>query len=247
MEFRIEKTVAGLVIMAAALSAAEPLRFQVRHDHWRKYCSGTLLVDAEGISYAQTSGKKPKHQWKLNYGDIQQLEVSAARLRVLTYKDSSLMKLGTDIGFQLDLTEGDFSPAYAMWKNRLDERLVSVLADTDVRADWEIPVKLLGLIQGSHGVLKVAPDRIVYETSKKGASRTWRYTDIENVSTNSPFQLTLTTYERARGHYGSLKGFNFQLKERLTEARYTDLWRRCSQKQGLPVLSSLSGSAAAKK
>ncbi len=235
MAFRIEKTVAGIVILAAALHGAEPLRFQVRHEHWRKYCSGTLLVDGAGVSYTQTSGKKPKHHWTLPYGEIQQLEVSSDELRVLTYKDSA-WKMGTDISYLFELPEGSFAEAYAMWKSQLDERLVAVLADKDVHPDWEIPVKRLGRMQGSHGVLKVAPDRIIYESAQEDESRTWRYIDIENVSSSQPFELTLTTHERARAHYGSLKDFHFQLKEKLSEARYTDLWRRLSRKQELPVL-----------
>ena len=52
-------------------------------------------------------------------------------------------------------------------------------------------------------------------SEKNGASRTWRYQDIENISSSGPFQLTITTFERAKTHYGDLKGFNFELKRPL--------------------------------
>jgi len=84
----------------------------------------------------------------------------------------------------------------------------------------------------------VGSTAIVYKSEKNGESRTWRYEDIENISSSGPFQLTLTTFERAKSHYGSLKGFNFELKRRLDEARYNDLWLRLNQSKGLGVLES---------
>lgn len=99
-------------------------------------------------------------------------------------------------------------------------------------------MKRLGRIRGSEGALLVGADRIVYRTSRQGDSRTWRYSDIENISTSGPFQLTITTFERDKFHYGNYKGFNFQLKEALDEARYDELWRRLNQSKGLKLIGS---------
>ncbi len=66
----------------------------------------------------------------------------------------------------------------------------------------------------------------MYSTERKGASRTWRYSDIDNIATSGPFELTLTTFERALGHYGSRKDFSSQLTKPLDERKYTELWRR---------------------
>jgi hypothetical protein len=112
------------------------------------------------------------------------------------------------------------------------------LPDSGVAALWELPVKLLAAFQGSEGVLQVGADRVVYKTARKHQSRTWRFEDIENVSTSGPFQLTLTTHERAKSQYGSLKGFNFQLKQRLDEKRFNILWRRLNRVKGLEFLAS---------
>jgi len=87
-------------------------------------------------------------------------------------------------------------------------------------------------------VLQVGSEAIVYKSEKEGESRTWRYEDIENVSSSGPFQLTVTTFERAKSHYGDRKGFNFQLKQRLDEDRYNDLWLRLNQSKGLKILTS---------
>ena len=120
----------------------------------------------------------------------------------------------------------DFSSAYPLLKDRLDQRFVSALADADVRPLWEVPVKRLGTIRGSEGLLVVGDERIVYKTDQKADSRTWRYRDIDNISTSGPFSMTVTTFERAKAHYGNRKDFNFQLKSPLDEAKYNDLWRR---------------------
>jgi hypothetical protein len=91
---------------------------------------------------------------------------------------------------------------------------------------------------GDEGVILVGPDEIVYKSAKPGESRTWRYQDIENISSSGPFQLTITTFERAKTHYGNLKGFNFDLKRQLEEARYNELWLRLNQSKGLRILNS---------
>ena len=86
-------------------------------------------------------------------------------------------------------------------------------------------MKLLGTVTGSEGILTVGRDRIVYGTARKGASRTWRYGDIDNIGTSGPFELTLTTFEHALEHYGNRKDLNSQLKEPLDERKYNELWR----------------------
>jgi len=87
-------------------------------------------------------------------------------------------------------------------------------------------------------VLQVGTSQIVYKSAKKGETRTWRYEDIDNISSSGPFSLTITTFERAKLDYGSRRQFNFQLKQRLEEARYNDLWGRSNQSKGPQILSS---------
>ncbi len=263
MEFRSQKTVGSIIGLALLLAPAALSQQQFRYEVWHGHTSlprpvwhgrlvprfqkkfgnrGTLIVTAQGISFEESyAGKKPKHPhaWTWSYQDIQQLEIAPKMLRVLTYQDNK-WKLGADREYRFDLlpSDGSFSDAYGLLKNQLDQRFVAALADEDINPLWEIPVKLQGRIQGSEGILHVGPDRIVYTTDKKDTSRTWRYQDIENISSSGPFDLTLTTYERAVTHYGNLKGFNFQLKERLDEKRYNALWRRLNQAKGLEVLSA---------
>lgn len=240
MALRSQKTVGVLVawmLAGAAWGAAPELRYKVRHDHLWKGGSGLLVVTPKGIVFEEP-GKRP-HAWHWEWHDIQQLTVAPRHLTVLTYQDNR-WRLGADREYRFVLVSGDddFSTVYRMLKERLDQRLVAALPDRSDDALWRIPAKHLLRFGGCHGTLTAAPEGLVFEADRKGESRTWRWQDIDNVSRTGPFQLTITTYERARSHYGSRKGFNFQLKEALSEARYNDLWRRVHAADDLPILQT---------
>ncbi len=245
MAFRGQKATPAAILAALAAASAlwggQELRYNVAHRHrtWRNG-EGALIISSQGISYQESSKKRGKpgrlHHGHWDYQDIQQLLVSPQKLILVTYQDRKWL-LGMDKQWEFRLGSGEtFQAAYELLKNRLDQRLVAALAEEDFKPLWEIPVKLLGRIRGSEGVLQIGPDRVVYRTSARNQSRTWRLEDIDNVSSSGPFELTLTTYERAKFHYGSLKGFNFQLKRALNEGQYDQLWRRVNQVKGLTLL-----------
>ena len=208
---------------------------------------GVLTINEKGVGYQQVLPKGKKDRKKaphldsirLDYQDIQELWVSPDKLVLVTYKDRKAL-LGLDKEFEFLLPTGkSFEAAYAMLKDKLDRRFVAAVADSVPGPMWEIPVKLLGVIQGSEGVLQVGGERIVYKTDSPRQSRTWRYQDIENVSTSNRYQLTLTTHERARMHYGSMKAFNFQLKQPLDDKRFEAVWKQLNQYKGLEFLTSI--------
>ncbi len=248
MEFRIEKATGFAVLTAVSLALALPaqdgLRYQVRHAHWWKDGIGLLVMDETGISY-QEAGKKNKkpeqlHHGRWSYDQIQQLLISPDKLTLVTYEDRALL-LGADRRYEFTLAESrSFQEAYDFLKNRLDRRLVAALADpAPGEWWWELPVKLLGTLQGTQGVLRAGPDRLVFQADRPGRSRTWRYQDLDNASMTDPYELTLTTYERARRQYGSRKSFRFQLKRPLEEERFDALWRRLNREKGLKFLISI--------
>ena len=251
MEFRIEKRTGAFLItlvLLAPAAFAQDLRYDVWHGHSRpphiKKAGnmGTLTITDTGVSFEETykNANKPKHPhaWRWDYQDIQQLKIAPKSLTVLTYKDNK-WKFGADREYEFDLA-GDktFEDAYQLLRGRLDQRLVVAIPDLYLNTLWEIPVKHLLRFGGDEGVLQVGPDAIVYKSADKAESRTWRYEDIENFSSAGPFQLSITTFERARSHYGNLKGFNFQLKQKLSEARYNDLWFQLNRTKGLNILNS---------
>jgi len=261
MEFRTEKRI-GAILIGLALLAPAAFAQKLQYQVWRGTSRvvnlpprfkkvgnmGTLTVSDTGIAFEETGkgGKKPKHpkEWRWAYQDIQQLKISPKSLTVLSYKDNA-WKFGADRQYDFDLvSEGSFTGAYELLKNRLDQRLLAEIPDKVAQPLWALPVKHLLRFGGDEGVLQVGSAAIVYKSQKEEESRTWRYEDIENISSSGPFQLTVTTFERAKTHYGNLKGFNFELKQRLEESRYNELWLRLNQSNGLRILNSYRGPGA---
>ena len=249
MAFRTEtRTGAGAIacgILLAAL-AVTPAAFaqqgvwRVRHLHLRNGAMGTLRVTPDSIAFEERDKKNRvtahSRQWK--YEDIRQLTLSTKTLRIQTYEDrrvglSASCALGCDREFVFDsLPAGLVTQLYAAWRDRLDARFVAALADEQIHADWQVPVKLVRGRNGSQGVLRFGADRIVYATAQGEESRTWRITsglnhDIESVSSSGPFDLTISAHEGE---------FRFELKETLGETRYNRLWRQISQANGLQTL-----------
>ena len=251
MEFRIEKGIGAFVIGLALLAPpgfAQDLRYDVWHGHSRPPHvnragnMGTLSIADAGVSFEETykNGKSPRHPhvWRWDYQDIRQLKIESNSLTVLTYK-SNKWKLGAGREYKFDLA-GDktFEEAYRMLKGRMDQRLVAAIPDHPSSILWEIPVKHLQRIGGDEGVIEVGPDEVVYRSAARNESRSWRYDDIENISSSGPFELTIATFERAKAHYGTRNSFTCDLKRRLDEAKYEELWLRLNQSKGLKILDS---------
>jgi hypothetical protein len=237
MAFRIETRI-GLILFLAA-QAAGAQSFPVRHAHWHGGGMGDLAVSNDGISFAEAKKKGHSRIWK--YEEIQQIELSAAALRILTYEDQK-WKLGRDREYVFDqLPEGFAQTVYAQWRERLDQRFIAGLPDESVAPAWEIPAKLLGRFEGSQGVLRIGADRIVYEAKQTEQSRTWRFADIENIASAGPFDFSIVTREHHGDWNAGAREFRFQLKRPLAEERYNELWRRLnSPRQSALLQNSLN-------
>ena len=235
MELRDKKTVSSAVVALLWLAPAlfgQTYSYQVRHEHLYKGCVGTLEVDTQGVRYTQTGKAKHPHQWEWQWQDIQKFTLAPDTIEITSYKDDVWL-LGADRGFEFRALAGHpFTEVYAFLRDRLDQRLVAELALPADRPLWQIPVKRLGRIEGSEGVLSVSLDAMTYASTKTSQSMTWRYKDIENIRTSDIFHLTLTSL------YGSVE---FQLKEALGEDRYDELWRRINREKGLKFLAEAAG------
>jgi len=203
----IRQTAIGLVLAAAACAQ----QFPVRHEHIRKYCTGTLTVDAKGITFE--SVKHDTLTWA--YPDIQQLTLRAKSIHILSYKDSSL-KLGRDLRYNFTGTIPS-AELYARWSQVLDQRFVAELPEIGDRPGLRFPAKLLDLTKGTESTLIFAADLVGF------GAHTWRYADIQSISSSGPFQLTLTTLQ---------KQLRFQLKQPISESTYNQLWLDIEKKNG---------------
>ena len=206
---------ASCLILAAALASAT--QFTVRHKHLNGGCAGAMTVDENGVRF---TGAK-KHAWSWKYEDIQELRLSPERIYILTYKDRKL-RLGEDRAYNFT-GKVPAEELYALLRERMDQRFVAAVGQAIGLPTWSVPAKHLRPIVGSEGTLEFGADAIVYSTSARDESRTWRYSDIESIGSSGPFQLTITTLE---------KPFNFQLKQPITEARYNQLWLQIEKKNG---------------
>jgi len=204
------KAAAVGLILTFSITAAQ---FPVRHEHLRKGCHGLMTVDDAGIRFTGESG----HQWMWRYDDIQRLTLLPDGLRILTYQDRKL-RLGADV----ELRFSGKLPAeelYRHWSAKLDQRLI---AEQSFGLEGEtLAAKRWGAIQGHEGTLIFGQDAIAWAAPKENRRR--RYLDIINISSSSPFQLTLTTFE---------KQFDFQLKQPLSEDRYNRIWLDLERKNG---------------
>jgi hypothetical protein len=228
MALRIEKRITAALIVTAALAAAQPFTYVVRHQHLHGGETGTLRVGLDSIAFEE-QGKHAAHSHEWKYSDIQQLSLSATELHILTYEDRK-WQFGRDRDYVFDqLPEGLSKQLYPLFARNLDQRFVAELSDAGASPIWEMPVKLRHGLGGSQGTLLIGQDRIVYRTDAPGESRTWRYADIDSVSTGGLFDLSLTTLERTGWRHAGPTEFRFELKQALHEDRYNDLWRRINR------------------
>jgi hypothetical protein len=231
MAFRSQALCLMLVMAGAAQGQ---YRYEVRQQRApQRDRVGTLVVDEKGVSFEETHRKKKPFVVRLVYGEIEQLTVSKDSLVMVSYADSK-WKLGADRTYRF---EGrGFEGVYDYLKSRLDQRLVGAIA-TEKAGEWRIAAKHLRGAFGSQGMLEFGPDWIAFSTKDKERSRTWRYSDIENISSSGPYEFTITTFERSRVHYNGYRDFSFQLKERLDEAKVQQLWLRLNEGKQLNVLN----------
>jgi hypothetical protein len=201
MAFRIEAAALAFLIAVPALAQEYAVR------------GGLLRVSADSIAFEE---KDRWREWKLD--EIRQLTLGSTFVRVQTYEGRNREYVFAPVPTALA------EKWYPVFSAQRDQRFVAALADEQVRAIWQIPVKLRNKVQG---VLLVGADRVVFRATPEGESRTWRIGDIESVASAGPFDLTVTTRE---------KEFRFDLKQALPEARYQELWRQIHRAQGLQIL-----------
>jgi hypothetical protein len=210
----------------------QSITLAVRHDHFWGSCNGTFVMDGRGVRYI-TEHEKDARTW--NYEDIREFQVGAdRRIRLLTYEDRSIWRFGADRVFEFawadDAVAGE--QVYQFLASRTARPIAAALAPTEVgTVSFDLPAKHLGVLKGDQGRLLFAADVVVFRTENAGSNRTWRYTDLESISSAGPYDLTLTTYEQKRFHYASRRVYNFQLKQPLSRDAYNSLWRFVNQRE----------------
>ena len=212
----------GGLILAWTLAAAAA-QFPMRHRHLRGGCEGTLDVTETGVGFKGPKG----HAWQWKLDQIRQLELAPDRIVVVSYENGRLP--GTLRSFEF-MGAVPAAGLYALLQDRMDQRLVAGFAPPEGAA-WSLPVKHVGR-PGSLGTLELTAETMAYRGAAKDESRTWRYTDIAAIGSSGPFQLTITTFERAPAQYGGRRDFNFELQQPISEDGYNKLWLLIEMKNG---------------
>lgn len=220
MELRSQKTNLCLIVLSLLTPlAAQNFEFAARLRALPRGHSGTLKLTPQGVSF-----DNPKLE--IAWLDIQEFELTDdARIRVTTYQDRRLL-LGKDRAYLFALTaRPDPLPIYQAVIGHLGPRLIARLADSKGTPEWSLPAKHVKAIRGSEGVLHIFEAKVVYQSPRPAQSRTWRWSDITNVSSSGPYQFSLGAEE-------------FQLKAPLDAARYEALWLRLNRPKGLELIST---------
>jgi hypothetical protein len=211
----------GMLLVGCALQAQE-MRFPVRHSRLLWDRTGELIIGESSIEY-RTEEKGDARTWK--YEDIQQLALlSPKELTVLTYEDSK-WKLGKDLFYRFIITKGEITAAlWTQLQAKLKRPVVSALIPPDITPKFAIPVKHLRGFSGAQGVLEICDEYIIYKTAVPKDSRIWRYRDISSVGTTGPYQMRITSMDRAENESDGERNFVFSLKERLVSEAYDFIW-----------------------
>ena len=211
----------ALLLVSSALQAQE-VRFPVRHERLLRDRTGELIFSETGIEY-QTKDKGDSRTWK--YEDIQQLGLLGPKeLTVITYEDSK-WKFGKDLFYRFTIITGEITPAlWTQLQEKLKRPVVSALIPPDVASKFTIPAKHLRGFSGTQGTLEISDEYIIYKTDVARDSRIWRYRDISSVGTTGPYQMRLTSMDRAENESGGERNFVFSLKERLAPEVYDFIW-----------------------
>jgi hypothetical protein len=221
----------GFLFVCSTLRAEE-VRFPVQHQRLLKNHAGELIFGETGIEY-RTKAKGDARTWK--YEDVQQLGLlSPKEITIITYEDSK-WKLGKDLFYRFIVTTGEITPAlWSQLQAKLKRPAVSALIPPDIVARFTIPVKHLRGFRGTQGMLEIGDEYIVYKTAVPKDSRIWRYRDISSVGTTGPYQMRLTSMDRAENESGGDRNFVFSLKERLAPEVYEFIWWKINGPQISP-------------
>lgn len=220
-------------LLGAVTAWPQDFEYAVKHSHALKDCRGTLLINDDGVEY-KTVHKRDGRKWK--FDDIRVLKVkSPTEITVVTYEDQKRWA-GKDKIFRFTLLDEKATPELTEFLlDRVKRPMeLAVIPESSEEPAFEIPVKHLGTISGHRGVLRIYPDKVIYQSTHVGDSRYWRLADIERFSNPDRFRLQIVSYIPEAG--GPTETYNFQLMEDLPEGAYDYLWVRLHPSSYYPAI-----------
>lgn len=196
--------------------------YVVKQDRLIGKRNGHLIISEKGIEY-RTRDDKESRSW--SYTDVKLVEIlSATQIRIWTYQNRKLL-LGRDESLSFKVIDGEFDQKLSDFLRAHIARafVTSFTEEGDGGAPVaQTAVKHLHRFGGCQGILKIFPDRLVYEAADRHDSRSWRWNDIRAVSRPDFDRIEVLTFEPQTG--APNRSFNFVLKEGLSERVYDLVW-----------------------
>ncbi len=221
------------VFFGTVPARAQNFEYAVKHRHILKDCRGTLKITDDGVEY-RTDHAKDNRKWK--FADIRTLEVkSPTEISVVTYEDQKRWA-GKDKVFEFTLLDKKATPELTTFLlNHVKRPMeLAVIPEEAEKPAFELPVKHLGTIKGSRGVLRIYADKVTYQSMTGGDSRYWRLEDIERFSQPDRFRFQIVGYTPKAG--GPTEAYNFELIEDLPAGLYDYLWVRLHPSSYYPAV-----------
>jgi len=210
----------------------QTFEYAVRHRHLLKDCRGTLIFSHKGVEY-RASKSKDARMWE--YDRIRVIELrSPTEVSICSYEDQKRY-LGKDRDFEFRLENGRIPESLsAFLLSKVGRPMVLAVFPEEGKPVFEVPVKHLRTLTGSHGVLRIYPDRVIYKSEMEGDSRFWRLSDIERLSQPDRFRLQIVSHVPMTG--GPTEVYNFQLLNDLPDQLYDYVWLRLHPSSYYPLV-----------
>jgi hypothetical protein len=196
--------------VSAWRSAARLHRGLDRVNPFAKPIAGALSIDAEGIQF---TSKKFSRRWF--FIDIHTFDLSDHDLTLTTYQNRHWHEPGEQ-RFHFTLSDSVPPDLAAGLVERVDRPSRNADPESEVASNSSLPVHHRALFGGSNGVLRFGNNGIDYLTEQSGDSRSWRWTDIQTVSSADRYHIIV---------FGYRDTYSFELKQPVPEGlmdRITD-------------------------
>ena len=212
-----------LPFLALTLAGAET-SFEAK---WKKALrrdmDGTLSIHAGGIAFSPAKEGKEALQW--SFEDVQHFDrVSATEISIQSYVDSAV-QLGRDRWYRFALVGNTFSDElHASIVKRIGKPTTDRVAREPADAELAILAKNVRRIRGSQGTLYFTPERIVYASEARRASRVWHLDrDVESIWSSDPYRLEIHVFSRSEAFARRTDVYRFSLKQPLDTSYYNGL------------------------
>ena len=212
-----------LLFLALTLGGAET-SFEAK---WKKALQrdmdGTLSIHAGGIAFRPANERKGALEW--SFEDVQHFaRVSPTEIAIQSYVDS-VVQLGRDRWYRFVLVGNTFSDeVHASIVKRIGKPTTDRVAREPADAEVAIPAKNVRLLRGTQGTLYFTPERIVYASEARGASRVWHLDrDVESIWSSDPYRLEIHVFGRSEAFARRTDVYRFSLKQPLDTSYYNGL------------------------